>query len=59
MYDNQIKTATRQANTALILAFFCFTLLGVALGVLFNPAIVNFIELISKTLKQWNVISIF
>lgn len=52
MYDNQIKSASREMNISLFFAFAMFTILGVALGVLFNPAIIKFLESLTKIIKS-------
>lgn len=53
MYDNQIKSASKNMNLSLIGVCVCFTLLGVALGVLFNPGIIKFLESLTKIIKSW------
>jgi len=52
MYDYQIKTATRQKNISAIGIVIVFFLLGVFVGVLFNPAIINFLESLTKIIKS-------
>lgn len=48
MYDQQIKIATRQANTTLIVAFILVFVLGILTGVLYSQSIINFINSIIK-----------
>lgn len=51
MYDQQIKTATRQKNISAIGIVGAFFLLGFGLGVLFNPAVIQFINFINSIIK--------
>jgi len=44
MYDNQIKTATRQANVSFVLLLVLSVILGIAIGALYSNQIFQFIN---------------